>query len=72
MSLDTEKSFSNFAWTSGVTLMNLLLVIIVGLENFLYICGVKINSRCKGKHNVYIIQTKRRLFYLQYAIFNIL
>lgn len=45
---------------------------VVGLENFLYICAVKINSRCKGKHNVYIIQTKRRLFYLQYAIFNIL
>lgn len=72
MSLDTEKRFSNLAWTSGVTLMNLLLVIIVGLGFFLYICGVKINSRCKGKHNVYIIQTKRRLFYLQYAIFNIL
>ena len=44
---------------------------VVGLENILYICAVKNNSRCKDKHNVYIKQTKRRLFYLQYVNFNI-
>lgn len=60
MSFDTEKSFSNLAWTSGVTLMNLLLVIIVGLGFFLYICGVKINSRCKGKQEISNMQEKRQ------------